>query len=104
VEKQGRLFSWTTSFVRPLGASTSTERAPHTIVIVELDLPDLVRMVGGFTRGSLGDDLEAGIQLIGNFDVGDETTLPALRWARSQLPSASCSDIRRTDVREGVHQ
>jgi len=77
----GSLYSWTVTRRAPLPSLQDV--VPYAVVVVALDLPDLVRVVGRLEGYQEGQDLIPGERVVGQFvnaaDSGEEG-YPVLSW------------------------
>jgi uncharacterized protein len=82
VQLRGEIYSWTVTARAPTPSLAG--EMPLTLVVVALDLPDPVRMVGRLADGE--GRLAAGMPVVGRFEAGDGAESPVLVWRPANQP------------------
>jgi hypothetical protein len=80
VDLLGRIYSWTVTERAPLPALE--DELPLTLLVVTLELPDPVRLVGRLDGVSPGEErLRAGAVVVGEFGASVAAQGPVLIWS-----------------------
>jgi len=82
---RGTIYSWTVTERAPLPALA--DRVPLTLVVVALDLPDPVRLVGRLEPSPDDPALAAGAAVVGDFRSDPAAEAPVLYWRLARADS-----------------
>jgi uncharacterized OB-fold protein len=76
-ELHGMVYSWTTTHRAPV--SSFIDEVPYTVVIVQLDLPDVVRLVGRLDGSQADKEIQPGARVLGRIMAAADD-MPRLLW------------------------